>query len=71
MSKIFKRVLVAEVHYSHRIVEVLPGMTDADILAAAENAAEVFCEYSHTLQSDQHTIEEASEEDVAAAELND
>ena len=49
------RVLVREVHVSHRIVEA-PGPEEAKIIAAMEGD-EDYCEYSHTLDADTWTVE--------------
>ena len=51
------RVLIREVHISHREVELPKTATREEILEAAENAEEVFLEYSHTLDSENTTIE--------------
>jgi hypothetical protein len=49
------RVLIREVHVSHRLVEA------ASPEEAKENAGdgeEIFCEYSHTLPRDTWTVEQ-------------
>ena len=56
--KVLKRVLIREVHISHREIEVDENATEEEIIRAGlENGDEVFCEYSHTMNESNHTIE--------------
>lgn len=54
------RVLVQEVHVSHRIVE---ADSEAEALEKANDAEEVDLEYSHTLDKEAWTVEGPEEED--------
>lgn len=49
------RVLIREVHVSHRIVE---ASSRDEALELVGDADEVFCEYSHTLPKETWTIED-------------
>lgn len=52
-----KRVLIREVHYSHRVVDVPEGTSNEDIIRAALDEPEQYLEYSHTMDSQHHTVE--------------
>lgn len=48
------RVLIREVHVSHRIVE---ANSESEALELAGDGEEDYCEYSHTLSKDTWTVE--------------
>lgn len=68
--KVLKRVLVREVHISHREVEVDENATEEEIIRAGLGGDELFCEYSHTMDEFNHTIEDVEPLGPSESEIN-
>lgn len=59
MNKILYMVEIREVYISSREIFVKPGTTQEDIIKQAlDSGDEVEHEYSHTLDSENHTVRE-------------